>query len=141
MARPSKADVQKPALIALIERGASVDEACAALQVGRRTFYTWEGADEEFRHGVARAREAFAGRADQEVQAALTRSLVQYLVEGETVERETTTTREGPDGKPVEVTKKSVERRPCPKWVFDKLMPDSVAGALHQHLHLHERDE
>jgi hypothetical protein len=138
--RPGKDDTAKPALLALIEHGASVPEACQIAGVVERTFYAYQNDDPEFSQGVARAREAWAARQDAEVNGAAARSLIRYLLEGETTERtvEETTIR---DGKEVTRRSRVIERRPCPKWVFDKLMPDTLVQQLHQHLHVHGEGE
>jgi len=77
--------------------------------------------------GLTRARVCFLGTLDDSIHEAANRRLLRLLTVGEIIRREVLYYRKDESGE-MSVYKKKVVilERGTPKWVFDKLMPESI---------------
>lgn len=133
MRRTLAAQVPQARLVILdaIAEGATVAEACRKAKCGQASFYRWQEEDKEFGEGVARARAAFGANADDDTKAATSARILDLLRNGETIVRTSKKTLRAGDGAVEKVVEeRHVEQRPTPKWVIDKVLPDSVLEAI-----------
>ena len=123
-AQPS---IAKPRLLEAIAQGASVEQACDQAGCSTSAFYAWQKGDVEFMEGLTRARVCFLGTLDDSIHEAANRRLLRLLTVGEIIRREVLYYRKDESGE-MSVYKKKVVilERGTPKWVFDKLMPESI---------------
>lgn len=119
-----------PIIYDALAQGATVAHACQKAKCSERAFYLWQEEDVQVMQAVTRAREAYASTVDVEVQQAAGERLLDLLRNGETITQ--TKIIEEPNGEGFVVTKRETvtRQRGTPKWVFDKLMPDSLQDAL-----------
>ena len=144
--RAPKADARaaRPVILAALAEGATVSEACRMARCAPSAFYAWQRDDKEFKEGVARAREDFAGSVDEDIRGQTSVRLLELLQKGEQVVRTKKVTVKNGRGQVERIEEeRRVEKRTTPKWVFDKLMPDSLTEKLaaaggQVHIHKHE---
>ena len=127
----AQASIAKPRLLEAIAQGASVEQACDHAGCSTSAFYAWQKEDMEFMEGVTRARECFLGNLDDSIHEATNRRLLRLLTVGEIIRREVLYYRKNESGEMVVYKKKVVIlERGTPKWVFDKLMPESMLDKI-----------
>ena len=83
---------------------------------------------------LSRAREYYAAGVDDDIKAAAERRMLDLLTGGETIVVEKLVFERNPETGRQRLKKKQVTttKRPTPKWVFDKLMPDELVEAIRE---------
>ena len=109
--------------------GAVIAEACEQAGIAESTYYEWKQSKPEFSESIARAREQYALSIDEDLAAQFTARLLDLTVNGHTVTRTTEKQAQDEDGKMVTIAREveTIHYSAPPKWVADKLMPDSLA--------------
>lgn len=129
MAGKSKYDRAAPRILAAIVAGATVAKACELANIGQETYYGWQRNKPEFSEAITRARERFVREVDSDLAAQFTARLLDLTLNGHTVTKTTRRLVRADDGEMITVSEEveTLHYSAPPRWVADKLMPDSLA--------------